>query len=138
MIRPMPKPVKIVLIVFIVYAGMVAAFESTLGFFQPENQTTLVITTTDENGDMHDRVLASLESNDELFVAVDHWPRSWYGRAQENPNVQVTLDGQRGDYLAVLATDEEHDRLQVEHGTGFVFHFMVGFAPRYFVRLEPR
>ncbi len=132
------KPVKVILIVFVVYAGLVALSESMLGIFQPERETTLVITTTDADGDEHDRVLARLESNDELFVAVNHWPRAWYRRALENPNVEITFEGQRGDYLAVPATNEEHERLQREHGTGFMFHFMVGFAPRYFVRLEPR
>ena len=132
------KAVKLIVISFLVYVAIVVAFESLLGYFQPTGQNTLVITTTDADGDTHDRVLARLDSNDELFVAVNQWPRAWYGRALENPNVQVRLAGQRGDYLAVPATDEEHDRLQREHDTGILFHFMVGFAPRYFFRLEPR
>ena len=87
----LPKPVKVILIVFVVYAGLVALFESMLGIFQPERETTLVITTTDADGDTHDRVLARLDSNDELFVAVNHWPRAWYKQALENPSVQVTV-----------------------------------------------
>jgi hypothetical protein len=134
----LPKPVKVVLIVFVAYAGLVVVFASMLGIIQPERETTLVITTTDADGDTHDRVLARLDSNDELFVAVNQWPRACYRRALENPNVQVRLAAQRGDYLAVPATDEEHDRLQREHNTGILFRFMMGFAPRYFVRLEPR
>ncbi len=134
----LPKPVKVILIVFVAYAGLVGVFASMLGIFQPERETTLVITTTDADGDTHDRVLARLDSNDELFVAANLWPRAWYRRALENPNVQVRLAGQRGDYLAVPATDEEHDRLQREHNTGIVYRFRVGFAPRYFFRLEPR
>ncbi len=134
----LPKPVKVILIVFVAYAGLVAVFASMLGIFQPERETTLVITTTDADGDTHDRVLGRLDSNDELFVAVNQWPRAWYRRALENPSVQVRLAGQRGDYLAVPATDEEHDRLQREHNTSIVFRLMMGFAPRYFFRLEPR
>jgi hypothetical protein len=134
----MPKPMKIVLIVLVVYAGMVAAFETMLGIFQPGGETTLVITTMDEDGNANDRVVARLDSSDELFVAVNHWPRAWYRAALANPNVQVTMDGQTGDYLAIPATDEEHERVNREHDTGAVFHFMVGFAPRYFLRLEPR
>ncbi len=132
----LPKPVKVILIVFVAYAGLVAVFASMLGIVQPERETTLVITTTDADGDSHDRVLARLDSNDELFVAANQWPRAWYRRALENPNVR--LAAQRGDYLAVPATDEEHDRLQREHNTGILFRFMMGFAPRYFFRLEPR
>jgi hypothetical protein len=134
----LPKPVKVTLIVLVAYAGLVAVFESMLGILQPERETTLVITTTDADGATHDRVLARLDSNDELFVAVNQWPRAWYRRALENPNVQVTLAGQRGDYVAVPASDEEHDRVQREHNTGILFRFMMGFAPRYFFRLEPR
>ena len=29
--------------------------------------------------------------------------RAWYRRALENPSVEVTMDGVRGDYLAVPA-----------------------------------
>ncbi len=117
---------------------MVAAFESVLGFFQPADQRTLVITTTDEDGTAHDRVVARLESGGRLFVAANHWPRAWYKRALANPSVQVALDGETGDYLAIPATEDEHDRVNGEHGLGFVFRILTGFPPRYFVRLEPR
>ena len=132
------KAVKLVVLLFFVYAGLVAAFESMLGYFQPAGQGTLVITTTDDDGTTNDRVLASLESNGQLYVAANHWPRAWYRQALENPNVQVTVDGARGDYLAVPVTDEEHDRVNSDNGTGFVFRIMTGFPPRYFVRLDPR
>ncbi len=132
------KAVKLVVLLFFVYAGLVAAFESMLGYFQPAGQGTLVITTTDDDGTTNDRVLASLESNGRLYVAANHWPRAWYRQALENPNVQVSVDGARGDYLAVPVTDEEHDRVNSDNGTGFVFRIMTGFPPRYFVRLDPR
>lgn len=132
------KAVKVVVLLFLIYAGIVVAFESLLGFFQPAGQSTLVITTMDEDGTQHDRVLARLESNGQLFVAANHWPRAWYRRALENPNVLVTLDGGEGAYLAVAATDEEHDRVDGEHGLGPAFRLLTGFPPRYFVRLDPR
>ncbi len=132
------KPLKIVAILLFLYVAMVATFESTLGLFQPANERTMVITTVDEDGTPHDRVVARLESSGQLFVAVNHWPRAWYRRTLENPNVQVTLEGERGDYLAVPATDEEDDRVNDEHGLPFVFRVLTGFAPRYIVRLDPR
>ena len=132
------KPLKIVAILFVLYVGMVAAFESTLGLFQPANQSTMVITTVDEDGTPHDRVVARLESGGQLFVAVNHWPRAWYRRTLENPNVQVTLEGERGDYLAVPTTDAEYDRVNDEHGLPFVFRVLTGFPRRYIVRLDPR
>jgi hypothetical protein len=136
--RPGVKAVKIIAILFVVYAGLVATFESMLGFFQPAGGSTLVITTTDENGTTNDRVLARLESNGQLYVAANHWPRAWYKQALENPSVQVALDGESGAYLAIPVTDAEHDRVQRDNDTGIVFRIMTGFPPRYFVRLDPR
>ena len=132
------KTAKSIAISLVAYVALVVAFESMLGLFQPANQTTLVITTTDEDGTAHDRVLARLESNGQLFVSANHWPRAWYRRALENPSVEVTVDGVRGDYRAVPATDEEADRVNREDPHGIGFRIMTGFPPRRFVRLGPR
>ncbi|MDA1075646.1 MAG: DUF3047 domain-containing protein [Proteobacteria bacterium] len=131
------KPVKIFAILAVVYVGIVIVFESLLGYYQPAGETTLVITTTDEDGAEHDRVLSRLDSNGKVYVAVNHWPRAWYRRVLQNPAVKVTLDGERGDYLAVPVTTEEHERLNTEHATGFVFRLLTGFPARYFVRFDP-
>ena len=131
------KAAKLIALAFLVYVGIIVAFESLLGYFQPAGQTSLVITTTAEDGTPHDRVVARLESNGQLYVAANHWPRAWYHRALENPNVQVTLDGEKGNYRAVPVTDEEDDRVDGEHGLGIVFRILTGFPPRYLVRLDP-
>ena len=131
------KVIKRIVLLVLMYIGIIATFESLLGYFQPSGQSTLVITTADEDGTKHDRVLARLESNGQLFVAVNHWPRAWYGRALENPSVQVSVDGMTGTHLAVPVTDEEHDRVNREHSLGIVFRILTGFPPRYFLRLDP-
>ena len=130
--------VKTLVIVLLVYVGIVVAFESLLGVLQPANESTLVITTTDEEGNENDRVLSRLDSDGKLYVSANHWPRAWYEQALENPEVQVTVDGQKGDYLAVPVSGAEHDRLMAEHPHGIVFRIVTGFPPRYFVRLDPR
>ena len=132
------KPVRLIVTLFGVYVGIIVAFESLLGYFQPADQSTLVITTTDEGGTTNDRVLARLESNGQLFVAANHWPRAWYKQALENPSVQVAVDGERGAYLAIPVTDEEHDRVDSENSLGVVLRILTGFPPRYFIRLDPR
>lgn len=132
------KVVKILAVLFIVYVGIVVAFESLIGYFQPEGQDTLTITTFDGNGDPHERVLSRIDLDDELYVAANHWPRAWYNQALDNPNVQVALDGEPQPYLAVPVSDEEEDRLHEERGLGPLVRFLTGFPPRYFVRLEPR
>ena len=132
------KVLKRIAFVFLVYVGIVIAFESLLGYFQPAGETTLVIATVAEDGTANDRVLARLTSNDQLYVAANHWPRAWYNRALEDPKVQVTLDGEKGDYLAVPVTGDEHDRVDRDNSLPFVFRILTGFPPRYFFRLDSR
>ena len=132
------KAVKIVAIVVLVYIGIVVAFESLIGYFQPTAESTLVITTFDGDGTPHDRVVSRLESDGQLYVGANHWPRAWYNRALENPEVKITLDGEKSDYRAVPVTGVEHDRVDSENSLGVAFRILTGFPPRYFVRLDPR
>ena len=132
------KFLKIAVISILVYVGVVVAFESLLGFFQPTPESTLVITTFDESGSPHDRVVSRLESGGQVYLAANHWPRAWFKRASENPDVQITMDGDTADYLAVLVAGEEHDRVDDDNSLPFAFRVLTGFPPRYFIRLDPR
>jgi hypothetical protein len=132
------KAAKIIAIALVIYVGIVIAFESLLGYFQPANQSTLVITMTDEDGASHDRVVARLRSNGQLYVAANHWPRAWFRQTSTNPAVEIEMDGIRSSYTAVPVAGEEHDRVDDDNSLGFVFRVLTGFPPRYFVRLEPR
>ena len=129
--------VKLPFLLLLIYVGIVAAAESALGYFQPSSGNTLVITTEDLDGSEHDRVLARLELNNQLLVAVNHWPRAWYRRVLQNPSVQINLDGPRRDYLAIPVTEEEYQSLNDQFFLGFSFRLITGFPPRYFIRLEP-
>ncbi len=131
------KTVKIIGILLLVYVGVVVAFESMLGYFQPQAGTTMIITTSDEQGNVHPRVVARLETDSKLYVAANHWPRAWYRQALDNPGVQITIDGQQGDYLAVQISDEEQERVNSDHSLGLVFRILTGFPPRYILRLDP-
>jgi hypothetical protein len=132
------KVLKIVAAVVLVYLGIVVAFESLIGYFQPTAGSTLVITTFDEDRTPHDRVVSRLESDGQLYVAANHWPRAWYHRALENPEVRVMLDGVEGDYQAVPVSGAEHDRVDRDNSLGVGFRILTGFPPRYFLRLDPR
>src|SRR5258705_8609768 len=99
------KVLKIAVIVLLVYAGIVTAFESLIGYFQPSPpESTIALTTFDADETPHDRVVSKLVSDGKLYVAANHWPRAWYHRALENPHMQVTIDGKKADYLAVPVT----------------------------------
>jgi hypothetical protein len=129
---------KIATIVILAYVGLVAAFESFLGIVQPQNASTIVITTTGEDGSVEERVVSPLKTGEHLYVAANHWPRSWYKRALKNPEVQVTMDGEKKAYRAVHVCGAEHDRVQSEQALGIAFRILTGFPPRYFLRLDPR
>ena len=132
------RALKIAAIAVLVYVGIVALFESLIGIFQPASGSTLVITTIDADGSDHDRVVTRLESGGQLYVAANHWPRAWYRRALENPDVRVTLEGTTSEHRAVPVAGAEHDRIDDEHGLPVFFRILTGFPPRYFLRLDPR
>ncbi|MBW2668260.1 MAG: nitroreductase family deazaflavin-dependent oxidoreductase [Deltaproteobacteria bacterium] len=81
------------------HTGCMTAFAA----FQPENigGATIVITTTGADGESYDRVLSPIDDDGQLVVAANHWPRAWYHRALENPDVRVTREGEITDYRAV-------------------------------------
>jgi hypothetical protein len=132
------RALKILVILALIYVGIVTAFESLIGTLQPAGGGTLVITTFDPDGTAHDRVLSKLDSDGKVYVAVNHWPRAWYNRALQNPDVQVTIEGQQSNRRAVPVTGAEHDKIESENAHGIVFKLLTGFPPRYFLRLDPR
>ncbi len=116
--------------------GCMTAFAA----FQPENigGTTIVITTTDAEGTSYDRVLSPIDLDGQLFVAANHWPRAWFHRAVANPEVRVSREGEVTDYRAVPVSSEDRERLLEDSGFPLAAYFFTGFAPRQFLRLDPR
>jgi len=131
------KIVKVVAILALVYVVIVVAFESLLGYFQPAGATTVVISTTDDAGNKSDRVVTRIDSGGHIYIAANHWPRAWYKQALEDPNVELTIDGVKGEYVAVPVTGAEHDRVDADHPLGPMVRFLTGFPPRKFVRMDP-
>jgi hypothetical protein len=129
---------RIVAIVVVLYVGIVVAFESLIGVFQPADGSTLVLETVDPDRTAHERVVSRLETDGKTYVSANHWPRAWYRRALQNPDVQATIDGAKGNYRAVPVSGAEHERVEREHPHGFGFRLLTGFPPRYFLRLDPR
>ncbi|MFT4581501.1 MAG: hypothetical protein ACI8XZ_001241 [Gammaproteobacteria bacterium] len=128
---------KYLCLILVAYVCIVATFESLLGVFQPANQSTLVITTADENGMKNDRVVSRLESSDQLYVAANHWPRAWYKQTLGNPNVEIRLSpDSKEPYVAVPVTDPEHARVNNDYPLGLGFRILTGFPPRKFLRLD--
>ena len=131
------KPLKIAIILLVSYALLVVLFESLLGYFQPESASTLQIATIDADGTVNQRILARIDSAEQLYVAANHWPRAWYREALANPAVEVSLESGQGSYIAMPVEDAEHDSVSADNSLGLMFRILTGFPPRYFLRLDP-
>jgi len=111
---------------------------TAIAAFQPETKKTIVLSTTDADGTSRERVLSPIDDDGRLFVAANHWPRAWYRRALARPEVRITRGGQTADYRAVPVSEEERERLLDESGFPPIAYLFTGFAPRQFLRLDPR
>ena len=137
------KALKWVGVLVAVYVGFVVAFETLyLGWYQPKLASTgipmLVITTTDDSGVSHERRLARFETDGKLYVSAHHWPRGWYRRAIESPNVRVEIDGAVADYVAAAVKGAEFERASAENPLPLPALFLMGFPPpRDILRLDP-
>ena len=133
-----PRWIRIAVIAAVAYVLLVVAFESMLGYFQPSGGDSIVIVTTDDDGNPHDRVISRRDIDGNIYVAANHWPRQWYHQALDRPQVQVLTDGEPRPYLAAPLSGAELDRVAEIYDAGLIFKFMTGFPPRRFLRLDPR
>lgn len=132
------KGLKWLVILFVIYAAIVTLFETWLGFSQPSNEGTLRIFVTDGDGNSRARVLAKISVDDKLYVAVNHWPRTWYWQVLDHPAVEVEVDGKRSAYTAVEVTSsDEYTVVDAARPLGPGFRILTGFPPRRIVRLDP-
>lgn len=140
------KPVKWLGITLGAYVGLVVAFECFVGFMGHRDASRgvepgegwVVITTTDADGTAKETVIAGVESAGQLYVSANHWPRAWYKRAIENPDVEIVLGGETTARRAVAVAGEERARIAQDYELPWVLRFLTGFPPRSFLRLDPR
>ncbi len=132
------KIVKILVGLLILYAVLVAGFETLLGYSQPTDDGTITIVTTDNDGTAHERVLSRINYQDTLYVAVNHWPRAWYRHLLERPDVTIRMDGTQNAYTAVPVSNGEFERVNAHHPLPLSIRILTGFPPRRIVRLDPR
>ena len=126
---------KILIGIAVLYVLVVVGFESMLGYTQPENQGTLVITTFDD-GEPHDRVVSRIHIDDELYVAVNHWPRLWYRQLLDEPVVRIRYGDTDDLFRAVpVEGDQAIRRVDDARPLSLQFRILTGFPPRHFVQL---
>ncbi len=131
------KAPRIIGFVLLAYLLIVFAFESAIGYFQPADETTMVLHTTGPDGATSDRVVTPLEAGGQVYIASNHWVRGWYHDVLAQPSLEVTYGGTTTPYLAVPVTDQaEFERIDSEFARGLVLKFLTGFPPRHLVRLD--
>ncbi len=140
------KGLKILAIALAAYLGLVVAFESLVGVMGQRQasrgiapgESWLMITTTGTDGTARNTVVAGVESDGKLYVAANHWPRGWYHRALENPDVEIVRDGEKSARRAVGVTGPELDRITRDYPLPWAIRILTGFPPRSFLRLDPQ
>ncbi|MEQ8952578.1 MAG: hypothetical protein RL120_00460, partial [Gammaproteobacteria bacterium] len=118
--------------IFVVYMGR---SDANRGIAADEEWLTL--TTRSSSGEAMDTVVGHVEIDGSLYVAANHWPRSWYNRALATPDIQVTLHGVQSDYRALQLDSAELDRVEQVYQFPFLFRFIAGFPPRRYLKLDP-
>ena len=126
------------------YLGVVVAVESLVGYMGRRHarrgvgagESWLQITTTVE-GEDRSVVVAGVESAGRTYVAANHWPRAWYRRVVENPDVRVTVQGRQAAFRAVPVSGNERSRIEREYRLPLIVRILTGFPPRAFLRLDP-
>ena len=139
------KAIRWLAIALGIYAGIVVSFETLVVVMgkrqaarglQPDEKW-LMISTTDAHG-KNDTVVAGVESAEHLYVSTNHWPRGWYNRAIQNPDVEITRAGERKPYRAVPVSGEELVRVAQDYHLPWIIRVLTGFPPRHYLRLDPR
>jgi len=131
------KVLRVIGVIAIAYVAIVVIFESSLAIFQPTQEQTMMITTSDGEGATTQRVVSRVESDGKLYVAANHWPRAWYREALANPSVHVVIDGEESDRIAVPVSGTEQASVQQSNPARPLIRFLAGFPPWRILRLEP-
>ena len=137
------KAIRVLALVLAVYIGVVVAFECFVAFMGKRqadsgvrpDESWIVITTTDAHGST-DTVVAGVESGGGLYVSANHWPRGWYNRALQNPEVAVTRTGTKRAYRAMPISDDERTRVAQDYNLPWAIRLLTGFPPRSYLRLD--
>lgn len=128
---------EILLIAIAGYVTLLLLLELVLWKAQPnmENVVTLFVV----DGDVSfARKLYGFKHHGKLYVSSNHWFRQWYHAIVRSPDLEVEHAGEVKAYKAVAITGHEREEVAREYKMGFVFKLMCGFAPRRFLRLDPR
>lgn len=119
------------------YVLLVSLIEVVVWRFQPPMEGSLTLVVNPDEESQIERRLDSFEYEGTLYVASNHWFRSWYKAVLANPNVEVVRNGSTRRYSADAVPSDEHEILSSNYKMVFVLRLLCGFAPSKFIRLTP-
>ena len=128
---------EILLAVVVGYVVLLLLLEAVIWKAQPnmESGVTLFVSQGDT---VFSRKLYGFDYHDKLYVSSNHWFRQWYHAILKNPDIEVEHAGEVKPVTAVPIDGDEAAEIAREYTMGFVLRLMCGFAPRRFLRLDPR
>ena len=128
-----------------IYLVLWIGLGTAIGYFQPQDNGTAVVTTFDSSGAAFDTVIRPVKSEGgQIWLLSGQWFRSWYTRALENKKIELQIDGITTTYWAIAVVDEQEiaDVLKIRfEGVSNtrinIGRFLFLFAPVKIIRLEP-
>ena len=130
-----------ILEVFVAAAGLyillLLSLEAVVWKVQPDMDNGVTLHVSSGSSEFT-RKLYGFEYGGKLYVSSNHWFRQWYHAILDNPQIDVERDGEREPFTAVPIDGDERAEVNREYRMGFLLRMMCGFAPRRFLRLDPR
>ena len=126
---------EILVFVALGYAALLLCLELIVWKIQPnmEGVVTLHINTGET---VVSRKLYGLEFNNSLYVASNHWFRSWFHAALAHPDIKVERGEITARYSVTPVEGDEHQQVADEYDMGLPLRIACGFAPQRFLRLD--
>ena len=126
------------LAIILLFEVMVVVLGSRQAAEEEPPEAPFIAIENSDGSDPHNVIVGAVEVDGALYVSANHWPRRWYHRLVENPEVDVTRDGERAAYRVVPVDGAERERVVSEYTLPLIVRVLTGFPPRAFLRLDPR
>lgn len=129
--------VEVILALIAGYIVLLLVLEAVIWKTQPdmENGVTLFVNL---DGTTVPRKLYGFDYDNKLYVSSNHWFRRWYHAVLKSPDIDVEHAGEIRPCTAIPIVGDELVKISEAYKMGFFLRTLCGFAPRRFLRLDPR
>ena len=141
----MNRSIRWISVLAAVYFSIWLLFGSAVGYLQPQDEGTAVLSTFDADGVAHQTVVRPVvDEQGQIWILSGQWFRSWYNRALSNPNVQLQHSEVSTAYVATPIDDSDQiERVLGRRGAdvnpigALLYRSLFLFAPIKVLKLEP-